>query len=118
MAPIHKGGSIGEAKNYKMVKFTAHIIKVFDKIVGKDIIEFLKRTGKKNDSLHGFRSRHSTLSELLVHFDRIPKYLQGEYVIVVYLDGTKDFNIVLNKLKVLGITGKLGRWIFCFLKSI
>ena len=45
-APIHKEDSIGESKNYRMVGFTSHIIKVFGKILGKRIIEFLKRTGK------------------------------------------------------------------------
>jgi hypothetical protein len=42
---------------------------------------------------------------------------------VVYLDFAKafdkvDFGIVLNKLKELGIKGKLGKWIHCFLTGI
>ena len=121
MAPIHKGGSKGDAKNYRPVALTSHIIKVFEKVVRKKIIEFLKRTGKFNDSQHGFRSGRSTLSQLLAHFDRIIKCLEeGDDVNVVYLDFAKafdkvDFGIVLNKLKALGITGKLGRWIHCFL---
>ena len=121
VAPIYKGGSKGEAKNYRPVVLTSHIIKVFEKVMRKKIIEFLKRTGKFNDSQHGFRSGRSTLSQLLAHFDRVIKCLEeGEDVNVVYLDFAKafdkvDFSIILNKLKALGITGKLGRWIHCFL---
>ncbi|CAL4059403.1 unnamed protein product [Meganyctiphanes norvegica] len=91
------------------------------KVIRKKIIEFLKNNNKFNDSQHGFRSGRSTLSQLLSHFDNILKCLEeGEDVNVVYLDFAKafdkvDFSIVLNKLKTLGITGKLGRWIHCFL---
>ena len=121
VAPIHKGGSKGEAKNYRPVALTSHVIKIFEKILRKKIIEFLQKTGKLNDSQHGFRGGRSTLSQLLSHFDKILKGLErGEDVHVVYLDFAKafdkvDFGVVLKKLKSLGIRGKLGRWIHCFL---
>ena len=73
VAPIHKGGSKGEARNYSPVALTSHVIKIFEKVVRKKIIEFLIKTGKLNDSQHGFRSGRSTLSQLLVHFDKIFK---------------------------------------------
>ena len=90
-------------------------------MVRKKIIEFLIKTGKLNDSQHGFRSGRSTLSQLLAHFDKILKGLErGDDVNVVYLDFAKafdkvDFGVVLKKLKSIGIRGKLGRWIHCFL---
>ena len=45
---------------------------------------------------------------------------EGLNVDVIYLDFSKafdklDFNILLKKLKNIGITGKLGRWIYSFL---
>ena len=121
VAPIHKGGSKGEAKNYRPVALTSHIIKIFEKVLRKRIIEFLQKTGKFNDSQHGFRSGRSTLSQLLSHFDKILKGLEkGDDVNVVYLDFAKAFDkvdhgVVLKKLKSLGIRGRLGRWIHCFL---
>ena len=77
VVPIYKEGSKGEAKNYRPVPLTSYIIKVFEKIVRKKIIEYLIRTEKFNDSQHSFRSGHSTLSQLLVYFHRILKYLEG-----------------------------------------
>ena len=45
---------------------------------------------------------------------------EGHNVDVIYLDFAKafdklDFNVTLNKLKMLGIDGKIGRWIHSFL---
>ena len=74
-----------------------------------------------NPSQHGFRSGHSCLSQLLNHYDKMLQLLeQGLNVDVIYLDFSKafdklDFNIVLTKLKNIGINGKLGKWIYSFL---
>ena len=46
VAPIHKGGSKGEAKNYRPVALTSHIIKIFEKVLRKRIIEFLQKNWK------------------------------------------------------------------------
>ena len=115
MAPIHKEGSKGEDKNYIPVALISHVIKIFEKFVRKKIIEYLqKKTGKPNDSQHGFRSGHTTLSQLLLHFDKILKGLErGDDVNIVYADFAKafskmDFGVVLKELKSLGIRGKLG----------
>ena len=35
VAPIHKGGSKGKAKNYRPVALTSHVIKIFEKVVRK-----------------------------------------------------------------------------------
>merc|ERR1712030_58428 len=94
IVPIHKGGSKGEAKNYRPVALTSHIIKIFEKVLRKRIIEFLQKTGKFNDSQHGFRSGRSTLSQLLSHFDNILKGLERDDVNVVYLDFAKAFDKV------------------------
>ena len=61
------------------------------------------------------------VSQLLAHYEKILSELeQGHNVDVVYLDFAKafdklDFNVTLNKLNMLGIDGKIGRWIHSFL---
>ena len=70
---------------------------------------------------HGSRSQRSCLSQLLEHHEEILRMLEaGENVDVIYLDFLKafdkvDIGILLRKVKSLGITGKLGRWIHSFL---
>ena len=43
MAPIHKEGSKGEAKNYIPVALISHVIKIYEKFVRKKIIEYLQK---------------------------------------------------------------------------
>ena len=74
-----------------------------------------------NPNQHGFRTGYSCLSELLAHYDNILNSLnENNNVDVVYLDFAKafdkvDFNIVLEKIRKLGINGELLKWIKSFL---
>ena len=121
IVPIHKGGSRGEAKNYRPVALTSHIIKVFEKVLRNHIVSHLEENGLLNPGQHGFRTGRSCLSQLLAHFETITKALEeGDNVDVIYLDFSKafdkvDFLVTLKKLNSLGITGNVGKWIFSFL---
>ena len=72
---------------------------------------------------HGSRSGRSTLSQLLQHQDETIDSLEdGDNIDSIYLDFSKaydkvDHGILLHKLKSLGITGKLGRWIMIFISG-
>ena len=76
-----------------------------------------------DENQHGSREKRSTLSQLLQHHDEILKALeQGENIDSIYTDFAKAFDkvdhgILLNKLKKMKISGKLGRWIQDFLKN-
>ena len=121
IVPIHKGGSKGEAKNYRPVALTSHIIKIFEKVIRNHIVSHLEENGLLNPGQHGFRAGRSCLSQLLAHFETITQILEeGDNVDVVYLDFSKafdkvDFQIILRKLNLLGITGNVGKWIYSFL---
>ena len=121
IVPIHKGGSRGMPKNYRPVALTSHIIKVFEKVMRKTIVEYMEEHSLFNQSQHGFRFGRSCLSQLISHYDSILELLEkGGNVDVIYIDFAKafdkvDFGITLNKLNALGIKGKIGRWIHSFL---
>ena len=121
ITPIFKGGSRQIPKNYRPVALTSHLIKVFEKILRNHLVIFIERNNLMNPNQHGFRAGHSCLSQLIQHFDRITQLLEeGENADVVYLDFTKafdklDFDVTLEKLKNIGIKGKLHRWIKSFL---
>ena len=121
IVPIHKGGSKGEAKNYRPVALTSHIVKIFEKVLRKHIVAHLEENGLLNPGQHGFRAGRSCLSQLLEHFERVTQTLEdGDNVDVIYLDFSKafdkvDFLVTLRKIKQLGITGKVGKWIYSFL---
>ena len=105
------------------VALTSHLIKVFEKVVRKHIVQFMTEHTLFNSSQHGFRGGRSCLSQLLNHFDKITHELEmGNGVDVIYLDFAKAFDkldhgVTLAKLRALGIKGHLGRWIATFLTN-
>ena len=121
IVPIHKGGSRGEAKNYRPVALTSHIIKVFEKVLRNHIVAHMEENNLLNPGQHGFRAGRSCLSQLLSHVENITQILEeGDNVDVIYLDFSKafdkvDFLITLRKIKLLGVTGNIGKWIYSFL---
>ena len=119
--PVHKGKSKAAAKNYRPIALTSIISKIFEKVIRSHLVTYLAEFNLFNPSQHGFRANRSCLSQLLDHCDRIQHLLtEGKGVDVIYLDFAKafdkvDHNITLAKLKSLGITGRLGRWLQSFL---
>lgn len=121
ITPIYKSGPRQIPKNYRPVALTSHLVKVFEKVIRKRIVNFLESNQLLNPKQHGFRAGRSCSSQLLQHFDTITRLLEnGMNVDVVYLDFSKafdklDFSITLQKLHDIGITGKLHCWIKSFL---
>ena len=54
--PIHKGGSKATKANYRPVALTSHLIKIFEKIMRKNISAFMDEHNKFNTNQHGFRA--------------------------------------------------------------
>ena len=123
ITPVHKGNSRAIPKNYRPIALTSHLIKVFEKVLRKHIVNFMTTNTLFNKSQHGFRSGRSCLSQLLNHFDKITTELEkGNGVDVIYLDFAKafdklDHNVTLHKLAALGIKGRIGCWISTFLTN-
>ena len=121
--PIHKGGSKAIPKNYRPIALTSHLTKIFEKVIRKALVQYLERYHLLNMSQHGFRAGRSCVSQLLAHFDTITKLLEdGHDVDIVYVDFAKafdkvDINIVMHKVKALGIQGVLADWIHHFLSQ-
>ena len=65
ITPIYKSGSRNLPKNYRPVALTSHLIKILEKILAKNIHQFLEKLQKMNRKQHGFSSGGSCLSQLL-----------------------------------------------------
>jgi len=121
--PIHKGGSKAYPKNYRPISLTSHITKLFERVVRKEMIDYLEKNGFMNKNQHGFRKGHSCLSQLITHYNNILNALEcGNNIDTVYLDFAKAFDkvdhgILSHKLRQFGIKGKLGHWIHDFLSG-
>ena len=123
ICPVHKGGSRAVPKNYRPVALTSHLIKVFERVLRRELVRHIERLGLLPDGQHGSRAMRSTLTQLLSHFDSILDGLEkGEGVDAVYLDFSKAFDkvetgVLLHKLRDSKVLGKVGCWLGAFLNS-
>ena len=123
ICPIHKGGSKADPGQYRPVALTSHLIKVFERVIRRVLVEFLESSDQLPENQHGFREKRSTLTQLLAHWDQVIDLLeQGLTVDVIYTDFAKAFdkcetNVLLHTLKKCGVKGKFGEWIAAFLDS-
>ena len=121
ITPAHKGGARNEAKNYRPISLTSHIIKIFERVLVEKLVEFLEIENLLNDNQHGFRRGRSCLSQLLNHYQNLLSLLEkNEAVDAIYLDFAKAFDrvdhgVLLKKLQALGIGNPLLKWIHSFL---
>ena len=123
ITPIYKGGNRGTPSQYRPVVLTSHLIKICERVIRKQIVEYLEINNLFNEGQHGFRQNRSCLSQLLVHYEGILRCIQeGNNADVIYLDFAKAFDkvdhgILLHKLRSYGIHGQLGKWLHSFLSQ-
>ena len=123
IVPLHKGGSKAFAKNYRPISLTSHLIKIFERVIRKHIVKYLETNNLLNQGQHGFRSGRSCLTQLIDYYNRVLHQCEtGANVDVIYLDFAKafdkvDHNILLSKIRNMGIGGKVSIWLYAFLKN-
>ena len=123
ITPVYKKGSRATAANYRPVSLTAHEIKIFERILRNKIMTYLEDNNLLLSKQHGFRKGRSCLTQLLQHHqDILLNLLNNEDTDAIFLDFAKafdkvDYEILLQKLKNIGISGKLFRWIQNFLSG-
>ena len=123
ITPIYKGGSRAEAKNYRPIALTSHIIKVLEKLLVKRMSSYLEENDKLNQDQYGFRAGRSCLAQLLAHYEKIIAALEhNKNIDVIYLDFAKaydkvDHGILIHKVREMGIMGKIGVWLHSFLTN-
>ena len=94
-----------------------------ERILRDKIVDHLETNNLLSKHQHGFRSRRSCLTQLLEYFSDIHNSLDvNSPVDTTYLDCRKAFDTVphkhlLAKVKAMGITGKIYRWIEAFLSG-
>ena len=121
ISPIFKGGDKTQSKNYRPVALTSHIIKIFEKCVRNIIQGYMEDHQLFNSHQHSFRKGCSCLSKLLSHYEWITETLpEGKNADVIFFDFATafdkvDHNILLHKVKSLGIAGNLWTWLHSFL---
>ena len=122
ITPIYKRkGNKWDSLQYRPISLTSQIVKLLERIIRTYLIHYLEINHLLPESQHGFRPNRSTVSQLLEQYDQILDALGNKYNIdIIMLDYSKAFDkinhsILLFKLKKLGISGQIGKWIGNFL---
>ena len=121
--PLYKKGNRALPENYRPVSLTSHLIKLFERVLRKNLIKHLEDNNLLSDNQHAFRSGRSCLSQQLQHMDNILATLEeGMNIDVVYLDFSKAFDkvdhkILMKKVYQYGIRGKLHAWLKSFISN-
>ena len=123
ITPIFKKGNKTDPGNYRPVSLTSHVIKIFERVIKKNLVKYLEEHQLFSTKQHGFRKGRSCLTQLIQHMDHIlNNYLDNSETDVIYLDYAKAFDkvdhaILLKKIKSYGIRGQLYDWIEEFLRG-
>ena len=122
IVPVYKSGEKSNPINYRPISLTPILMKILERIVRKQVVQFLTDNNFLNSTQHGFREGRSCLSALLNVYDDIVHMISDPSAVVdmIYLDFAKAFDkvdhgILLRKLREIGISGNLGIWFYNFL---
>lgn len=121
VAPLYKKGSHTSPENYRPISLTSHIIKIFERILRKKIIQYLEVNNIICTNQHGFQTGSSCLTQLLHHFDDVIESLGNHCDFdSIYLDYAKAFDkvdhkLLLKKLHLYKLHPKIIKWIQSFL---
>ena len=123
VCPICKSGDSAIASNYRPVSLLNTMEKVFERIVFKNVFNYLKVTNFFTPSQSGFLPGDSTVNQVVFLYNKICKALdEGLEIRVIFFDISKAFDKVwheglLYKISKAGTGGKLLSWFLNYLSN-
>ena len=125
ICPIKKpSGSRERASSWRPISLTSHLVKTWERVIRKSLVNFLEVNNKMDPNQHGSRQNRSCLSQLLEHHDEILKMIEeGSNVDVIYSDFEKAYDKIDHKVlvfkmeKQFKIKGKMLKWLTTFLEN-
>ena len=99
--PIYKSGSPSELTNYRPISCLPILNKIIEKMVTKQLNEYLNTNNLLNKHQYGFQFYKSTSHALLHAIDFIFKaFSNNELVLLVFLDLRKAFDLCPNLMNL------------------
>ena len=125
VAPLLKPGKPPEdPASYRPVSLTEVWIRLYERVLKRHIVEHLEEINFISKYQHGFVPGKSTFTNLLENQERILEALEEGAPMVhgIYLDLKRAFDrcpfkLLIMRLKKAGITGKLLKYIYNFLRN-
>ena len=120
---LYKKKSAYLAENYRPISLLSCIDKLFEKLLHKRFMDFIKKYEIIILEQFGFLPKHSTTHALIEVIDTIRKTIDnGEYALGIYLDlkkafDTVDHKILLSKLEHYGFRGHTNNFLKSYLSG-
>ena len=121
--PIYKKGSRFDPLNYRPISLTSVVCKTMERLICTQLRSYLETNSLLNPNQFGFRSGRSTIDQLLLVYNTVSKNTDlGGVTDVILFDFSKAFDVVchdimISKLKAIGLGGSLLDWISSFLHN-
>ena len=121
--PLPKTNNPSVATDYRPISLLPAFSKVIEKLMAKQMLEYLKETNYFDNLQSAYKSSHSTVTALLNVTDDIYECLENsELVFLILLDYSKAFDcanhrLILAKLKAAGFRDDSLEWIFSYLNG-
>ena len=121
--PIFKAGDHTSCDKYCPISLLSSLSKILEKIVANSLVNHLEIKNLLYDNQYGFLRGHSTLHNITKLTSKISQDLnEKKFVIGIFLDLKKAFDtvshdILLSKLKKLGISGTPLKWFTSYLSN-
>jgi hypothetical protein len=121
--PVFKAGDQLDVDNYRPISLLSSVSKILEKIVADKLVHHLLSNNLLYQHQYGFLPKRSTEQNLLHIVNYITNALNdGMYCLGVFLDLRKAFDvcsheILLKKLKKMGIQGNAHKWFTSYLSN-
>ena len=121
--PLPKVSNPTIASDYRPISLLPAFSKILEKLVAKQMVEYLKRTGYLDNLQSAYKQSHSTITALLNVTDDIYEALENsELTFLVLLDYSKAFDcanhkLILAKLKAAGFEADSLSWVTSYLSG-
>jgi len=123
IVPVHKSGDNNSANNYRPISNLSDLAKIFEKLMYRQLITFIKSQRILSNNQFGFRENSSTSDAVSEFIDNVYNKLDKKLsLITVFLDFSKAFDtvnhdILIAKLDHLGIRGQALEWFRSYLSD-
>ena len=121
--PLYKKGPRNDLNNYRPISLLNIFSKIFEKIMKKYLVEFIKVNNILSPSQYGFQAKKSTEDAHRLLSKKIYEELdRSSSVLSVFIDFSKAFDtvphdILLKKLDHYGIRGGVKNWFADYLQN-
>ena len=123
VTPVDKGGEVTDPSNFRPISTLSALTQIFEKLVYKQLINYIEKHDILFQFQFGFRKGHSTAQAVSEIADNLREAIDNNlYTCGVFIDFSKAFDtvnheILLKKLESYGIRGMSLKWFTSYLNN-